>query len=46
MKNGLDANVQSMSQAEKTMLRYRYVLANTASAQGDFARTSGRMCAA
>lgn len=40
MKNGLDANVQSMSQAEKTMLRYQYVLANTTSAQGDFARTA------
>ena len=40
MKNGLDANVKSMSQAEKTMLRYQYVLANTSAAQGDFARTS------
>lgn len=40
MKNGLDANIQSMSQAEKTMLRYQYVLANTTAAQGDFARTS------
>lgn len=39
MKNGLDANIQSMSQAEKTMLRYQYVLANTKAAQGDFART-------
>ncbi len=40
MKNGLDANIQSMSQAEKTMLRYQYVLANTGAAQGDFARTA------
>lgn len=40
MKNGLDANVQSMSQAEKTLLRYRYVLANTTAAQGDFTRTA------
>ena len=40
MKNGLDANIKSMSQAEKTMLRYQYVLANTSAAQGDFARTS------
>lgn len=40
MKQGLDANIQSMSQAEKTMLRYQYVLANTTAAQGDFARTS------
>ena len=40
MKNGLDANIDSMTQAEKTMLRYQYVLANTGAAQGDFARTS------
>lgn len=40
MKQGLDADVQSMSQAEKTMLRYQYVLANTTAAQGDFARTA------
>lgn len=41
MKKGLDANVQSMSQAEKTMLRYQYVMENSAAAHGDFARTSG-----
>lgn len=41
MKQGLDANIQSMSQAEKAMLRYQYVMANTTSAQGDFAKTSG-----
>ena len=46
LKNGLDANIKSMTQAEKTMLRYQYVMANSARAQGDFARTSGRMCAA
>lgn len=40
LKQGLDANIQSMSQAEKTMLRYHYVLANTTAAQGDFARTA------
>ena len=40
LKNGLDADISSMSQAEKTMLRYQYVLANTTDAQGDFARTS------
>lgn len=39
MKQGIDANMKSMSQAEKTMLRYQYVIANTAAAQGDFART-------
>lgn len=39
MKNGLDANIQSMSQAEKTMLRYQYVLANSTAAYNDFSRT-------
>lgn len=40
LKQGIDADIQSMSQAEKTMLRYQYVLANTGAAQGDFARTA------
>ena len=40
MRNGMIANMKTMSQAEKTMLRYQYVLANTGAAQGDFARTS------
>lgn len=40
MKQGLDADISSMTQAEKTMFRYQYVMANTAAAQGDFARTS------
>lgn len=40
IKQGLDADISSMTQAEKTMLRYQYVMANTAAAQGDFARTS------
>lgn len=40
MKQGLDADISSMTQEEKTMLRYQYVMANTAAAQGDFARTS------
>lgn len=39
-KQGVDANVKSMSQAEKTMLRYQYVISQTGAAQGDFARTS------
>ena len=39
LKQGMDANIKSMSQAEKTMLRYQYVLANTGAAQGDFLRT-------
>lgn len=40
LKQGMDANIKSMSQAEKTMLRYQYVLANTGAAQGDFLRTA------
>lgn len=40
LKQGLDADIKSMSQAEKTMLRYHYVLANTTAAQGDFAKTA------
>lgn len=43
MKNGIDADIYSMTQAEKTMLRYQYVLANTTAAQGDFARTSDKL---
>lgn len=31
---------ETMSQGEKTMLRYNFVLENTADAQGDYARTS------
>ena len=46
MKQGLDANVDSMSQAEKTMLRYQYVMANTQTVHNDFIRTSDRMCVA
>lgn len=40
MKQGIDANINSMSQMEKTMLRYQYVMANTGAAQGDFVRTA------
>lgn len=40
MKKGLDANISSMTQLEKTMLRYQYVMDNTKNVQGDFARTS------
>ena len=41
LNNGLNANISAMSQAEKAMLRYQYVMANTTAAQGDFAKTSG-----
>ncbi len=40
LANGLNADVSSMTQAEKTMLRYQYVMAQTTMAQGDFARTA------
>lgn len=40
MQQGLSKTVSEMNQAEKVQLRYNYVLANTANAQGDFARTS------
>lgn len=40
LAQGIEADMQSMTQAQKTMLRYQYVLANTGAAQGDFARTS------
>lgn len=40
LKQGLDADMRSMSQAEKTMLRYQYVMAQTSNVQGDFARTA------
>ena len=41
MKQGIDANISSMSQMEKVLLRYQYVMANTKTAQGDFAKTVG-----
>ena len=40
MSQGLNSNVKDMTQAEKTMLRYQYVMAHTKNIQGDFLRTS------
>lgn len=40
MKQGIDADVASMTQAEKTMLRYQYVMSNARLAMGDFAATA------
>ena len=40
MKQGLDADISSMTQAEKAMLRYQYVMAQSNHIMGDFARTS------
>jgi hypothetical protein len=40
LSKGLKAKYETMSQGEKTMLRYQYVMNATKNAQGDFARTS------
>lgn len=40
LANGLDADIKKMTQAEKTLLRYQYVMAQTTAAHGDFARTA------
>ena len=40
---GITKNISEMSQAEQVTLRYQYVMAQTANAQGDFARTGGGM---
>lgn len=40
LKKGVDASVQSLTQQEKILLRYAYVMENTAAAQGDFVRTA------
>lgn len=40
LANGLNANINAMSQAEKAMLRYQYVMDNSSHIMGDFARTS------
>lgn len=42
MSQGLNSNIKEMTQAEKTMLRYQYVLAHTTAAQGDFAKTADK----
>ena len=39
-KQGIEGKISAMTQAEKTMLRYQYVMAQTSTIQGDFARTS------
>lgn len=38
---GIRTKVSDMEQAEKVQLRYNFVMAKTANAQGDFARTGG-----
>ena len=41
MSRGITENVKSMTQAEKTLLRYNYVMERTQNVQGDFVRTQG-----
>jgi len=40
MEQGISSNIKTMSQAEKVALRYKFIIAKTANAQGDFGRTS------
>lgn len=39
LNRGMEVNIKTMTQAEKTLLRYQYVMAQTAAAHGDFERT-------
>lgn len=39
LTQGISENITALSQAEQVQLRYAYVMAQSASAQGDFART-------
>ncbi len=39
LSKGIDASVRSMSQAEKSMLRYNYIMERSIIMQGDMART-------
>lgn len=46
MSQGITESYRSMTQAEKQLIRYQYLLHVTTRQQGDFARTSGRQLAA
>lgn len=41
LANGIEKTYKNMTQAEKTLLRYNYLMDTTTAQQGDFARTSG-----
>ncbi len=43
MAEGCKTTYKNMTQAEKVMLRYRYVMAMTTNAQGDFVRTGNSL---
>ena len=40
LTQGINGNIEAMTQAQKVQLRYAYILSVTKNAQGDFARTS------
>lgn len=40
MEQGIKKTIKEMTQSEKVLLRYQFVMSKTANAQGDFARTS------
>jgi len=40
LRNGLNADIESMTQAEKTMLRYQYVMDRMGRVMGDFTKTA------
>lgn len=40
LQQGIEKTTKEMSEAEKVMLRYAYILEHTSNQQGDFARTS------
>jgi len=41
LRNGITQSIDAMSEQEKVMLRYRFVMDGLKDTQGDFARTSG-----
>jgi hypothetical protein len=41
MERGMNANIKTMTQAQKVALRYKFIMETTSNAQGDFGRTSG-----
>lgn len=46
LSQGITTNVAAMSQAEKTALRYQYVLERMAMVEGDFVKTADKLCVA
>ena len=46
LSQGITKSWMSMTQAEQVMLRYNYLMSVTSAQSGDFARTSGKLCAA